>query len=303
MAFLNGAAERPHHAYVFAGPEGSGKSIAARAFVAALLCPDGGCGDVPRVPPGAGGSPPERVPGGARGTGHPRGHHPGGDLDARLPDGARAGPQGVRDPRGRPALAGRRRHAAQGARGAAGRLHPAADVGACARAARHRPVAVPRGHVHGAVRGVRRRGAGGRRRRRHPCPARRAARRREPRPRAPPGDRRRRPAVPRRRRTRGRARRRRADRRARGRRRRARRRRRVQEGPEGRARDRARAVPRREGPSRGRLSGRRSSGSRSASIAGSAVRSATTSIGSCWRSRRSCATGSPARWAAAPTSS
>lgn len=45
MAFLKGAAERPHHAYVFAGPEGSGKSIAARAFVAALLCPDGGCGE------------------------------------------------------------------------------------------------------------------------------------------------------------------------------------------------------------------------------------------------------------------
>lgn len=45
MAFLRGAAERPHHAYVFAGPEGSGKSIAARAFAAALLCPDGGCGE------------------------------------------------------------------------------------------------------------------------------------------------------------------------------------------------------------------------------------------------------------------
>lgn len=44
MAFLSGAAERPHHAYVFAGPEGSGKSIAARAFTAALLCPHGGCG-------------------------------------------------------------------------------------------------------------------------------------------------------------------------------------------------------------------------------------------------------------------
>ena len=44
MAFLTGAAARPHHAYVFAGPEGSGKSIAARAFVAALLCADGGCG-------------------------------------------------------------------------------------------------------------------------------------------------------------------------------------------------------------------------------------------------------------------
>ena len=44
MAFLMGAAERPHHAYVFAGPEGSGKSIAATAFTAALLCSDGGCG-------------------------------------------------------------------------------------------------------------------------------------------------------------------------------------------------------------------------------------------------------------------
>jgi DNA polymerase III subunit delta' len=43
-AFLRGAAARPHHAYVLAGPEGSGKSIAARAFVAVLLCPEGGCG-------------------------------------------------------------------------------------------------------------------------------------------------------------------------------------------------------------------------------------------------------------------
>jgi DNA polymerase-3 subunit delta' len=44
MAFLVGAVRRPHHAYVFAGPEGSGKSLAARAFAAALLCRDGGCG-------------------------------------------------------------------------------------------------------------------------------------------------------------------------------------------------------------------------------------------------------------------
>jgi DNA polymerase III subunit delta' len=44
IAFLTGAVERSHHAYVFAGPEGSGKSIAATAFTAALLCPDGGCG-------------------------------------------------------------------------------------------------------------------------------------------------------------------------------------------------------------------------------------------------------------------
>ena len=44
IAFLVQAAQRPHHAYVLAGPEGSGKSLAARAFAAALLCPDGGCG-------------------------------------------------------------------------------------------------------------------------------------------------------------------------------------------------------------------------------------------------------------------
>jgi DNA polymerase-3 subunit delta' len=44
VAFLQRAAERPHHAYVLAGPEGSGKSLVARAFVAALLCHEGGCG-------------------------------------------------------------------------------------------------------------------------------------------------------------------------------------------------------------------------------------------------------------------
>jgi DNA polymerase-3 subunit delta' len=45
IGFLIQAAQRPHHAYVLAGPEGSGKSLAARAFAAALLCPDGGCGE------------------------------------------------------------------------------------------------------------------------------------------------------------------------------------------------------------------------------------------------------------------
>jgi DNA polymerase-3 subunit delta' len=44
VGFLRHAVERPHHAYLFAGPEGGGKSVAARAFTAALLCPDGGCG-------------------------------------------------------------------------------------------------------------------------------------------------------------------------------------------------------------------------------------------------------------------
>ena len=45
MAFLRAAAERPHHAYVLAGPEGCGKQLAARAFAAALLCRAGGCGE------------------------------------------------------------------------------------------------------------------------------------------------------------------------------------------------------------------------------------------------------------------
>jgi DNA polymerase III subunit delta' len=47
-ALLSG--ERPEpgamtHAWLFTGPPGSGRSVAARAFAAALLCPDGGCGD------------------------------------------------------------------------------------------------------------------------------------------------------------------------------------------------------------------------------------------------------------------
>ena len=37
VAFLQRAATRPHHAYILAGPEGSGKSLVARAFVASLL--------------------------------------------------------------------------------------------------------------------------------------------------------------------------------------------------------------------------------------------------------------------------
>jgi DNA polymerase-3 subunit delta' len=44
IAFLDRAVDRPHHAYLLAGPEGCGKQLAVRAFAAALLCPDGGCG-------------------------------------------------------------------------------------------------------------------------------------------------------------------------------------------------------------------------------------------------------------------
>ncbi|WP_344140412.1 AAA family ATPase, partial [Luedemannella flava] len=32
------------HAWIFTGPPGSGRSVAARAFAAALQCPEGGCG-------------------------------------------------------------------------------------------------------------------------------------------------------------------------------------------------------------------------------------------------------------------
>jgi DNA polymerase III subunit delta' len=35
------------HAWLFTGPPGSGRSVAARAFAAALLCPNGGCGECP----------------------------------------------------------------------------------------------------------------------------------------------------------------------------------------------------------------------------------------------------------------
>ncbi|MBV8303625.1 MAG: ATP-binding protein [Acidimicrobiia bacterium] len=41
---LSAAAATPVHAYLFAGPPGSGKRHAARAFAAALLCPNGGDG-------------------------------------------------------------------------------------------------------------------------------------------------------------------------------------------------------------------------------------------------------------------
>jgi DNA polymerase III subunit delta' len=43
--FLARALANPYHAYVFAGPEGSGKRLGMRAFAAALLCARGGCGE------------------------------------------------------------------------------------------------------------------------------------------------------------------------------------------------------------------------------------------------------------------
>lgn len=41
---LRASTSKPVHAYLFSGPPGVGKLVAARSFAAALLCPRGGCG-------------------------------------------------------------------------------------------------------------------------------------------------------------------------------------------------------------------------------------------------------------------
>ena len=138
MAFLRAAVGRPHHAYVFAGPEGS-RQVPRRPRVrrgAAL--PRRRVWNVPRLPPRARRPASERVPRRARGPRHPRRHGPRGDLAAGVPHGAGAGTQGVRDPRGRPAVARRRRHAAEGARGAAAPIPCSCCLGSCPRASRDR---------------------------------------------------------------------------------------------------------------------------------------------------------------------
>jgi DNA polymerase III subunit delta' len=44
QAMLSSFVDSPVHAYLFVGPAGTGKRAAARAFSAALICPNGGCG-------------------------------------------------------------------------------------------------------------------------------------------------------------------------------------------------------------------------------------------------------------------
>ena len=44
VEFLRASASAPVHAYLFEGPDASGALAAARGFAAALLCPNGGCG-------------------------------------------------------------------------------------------------------------------------------------------------------------------------------------------------------------------------------------------------------------------
>ena len=54
VAALRAAAVNPVHAYLFRGAAGNGGLAAAHGFAAALLCPDGGCGDVRHLPGRAG---------------------------------------------------------------------------------------------------------------------------------------------------------------------------------------------------------------------------------------------------------
>ncbi len=44
LALLAGASISPVHAYLFLGPAGTGRRVAAVAFAASLVCPSGGCG-------------------------------------------------------------------------------------------------------------------------------------------------------------------------------------------------------------------------------------------------------------------
>ena len=182
VAALQAAAAAPAgmtHAWLFTGPPGSGRSVAARAFAAALQCAGRRLRPLPRVPYGAGR--------------HPRRRHRHRDraaLDQDRP-GPRAGPAGgtPADPgpvagdhhRGRrPAHRDRGRRAAQGDRGAAA-PHGVDALRAQPRG-RHRhdpqPLPAPRA-AHAACRG-RRRPAGPPRRRstrrwRRTPPARRRA--------------------------------------------------------------------------------------------------------------------------------
>ena len=50
------------HAWLFTGPPGSGRSVAARAFAAALLCASQGCGECPSCRQVAAGSHPDLLP-------------------------------------------------------------------------------------------------------------------------------------------------------------------------------------------------------------------------------------------------
>lgn len=61
ISALGAAARRPVHAYLFRGPPGTGRRLAARGFAAALLCPHGGCGTCTACRRALGGTHPDLV--------------------------------------------------------------------------------------------------------------------------------------------------------------------------------------------------------------------------------------------------
>jgi DNA polymerase III delta prime subunit len=156
------AAGAPVHAYLFIGPRGCGKQEAARAFAAALVCPDRWLRCLPGLPSRPRGRASRRDRGGALGQPvddrrrpEPRaGHGPlAGAPGVAQPGGGQ--PEGVHPPRVPPAQRQRPRGHAEDGRGAVGivdlpraRGRPVAGVGDHRQPVRPHPVrpAVPRGH-------------------------------------------------------------------------------------------------------------------------------------------------------------
>src|SRR2546423_13906180 len=87
VTFLARAARHPAHAYLFTGPEGSGKRLGMRAFAAALLCPTGGCGEGRACRLAPGGRHLDMGVVGPTGAGIPGGRDGRGPNTARWPGG------------------------------------------------------------------------------------------------------------------------------------------------------------------------------------------------------------------------
>src|SRR5918997_1362864 len=90
LAAAAGAAASMTHAWLFTGPPGSGRSVAARAFAAALQCtaPEPGCGSCPGCHTVLAGTHADGREGGrglrgARRARPPAGHRPGRPAAAR----------------------------------------------------------------------------------------------------------------------------------------------------------------------------------------------------------------------------
>ena len=138
------------HAWLFTGPPGSGRSVAARAFAAALLCPSGGCGECASCRQVFAGTHADLLL--VRPEGLSYGVKQTRDLVLRAAGKPTGGPLADRPVRGRRPVHGTgRQRPAQGDRGAR-----AADGLAAVRAlgrghGAHDQVAVPGGHAGRAV--------------------------------------------------------------------------------------------------------------------------------------------------------